>query len=165
MSEMSEIPYRSSDGYLLLVLRRRGGNLCMMCMTSPTSATSHTSPATGQTWPIESQVTCLTTNCIYRLQCEKQSGQCRCILPYIGQTKGRACDRIASHRGSIFNPAQLGSTKAVAQHFQSSGHNFGHFKTLVIEKVRSKCEFVRRSRERLWMRRYDSIQNGLNIQS
>ena len=137
----------------------------MMCVSSPPSATSHTSTNTGQTWPITSQVTCTSENVIYRVTCEKQCGQCRRILPYIGMTKNRACDRIQQHRGSIYNPGQQGSTKAVAQHFQSSGHTFSHFKTLVIEKVRSKSEFVLRSRERFWIRNYDAIRHGLNIQA
>ena len=128
----------------------------MMCVSSPPSATSHTSTNTGQTWPITSQVTCTSENVIYRVTCEKQCGQCRRILPYIGMTKNRACDRIQQHRGSIYNPGQQGSTKAVAQHFQSSGHTFSHFKTLVIEKVRSKSEFVLRSRERFWIRQCKS---------
>ena len=144
---------------------RRGGDLCMMCVTSPARASSHTSTNTGETWPITSQVTCTTKNCVYRITCEKQCGECKKILPYIGITKNRACDRIQQHRGSIFNPGQQGSTKAVAQHFQSSGHTFAHFKTIVIEKVRSKSEFVLRSRERFWIRQYDAIRHGLNIQA
>ena len=143
----------------------RGGDLCMMCVTSPVSATSHTSTNTGQTWPITSRVTCTSANVIYRVTCEKQCGQCRKILPYIGMTTKRACDRIQQHRGSIFNPGQQGSTKALAQHFQSSGHTFGHFKTLILEQVASKSEFVLRSRERFWIRQYDSIRQGLNIQA
>ena len=94
---------------------RRGGDLCMMCVTSPARASSHTSTNTGETWPITSQVTCTTKNCVYRITCEKQCGDCKKILPYIGITKNRACDRIQQHRGSIFNPGQQGSTKAVSR--------------------------------------------------
>ena len=144
---------------------RRAGGLCMMCVTSPVSASSHTSTNTGQTWPITSRVTCTSRNVVYRITCEKQCGQCRKILPYIGISTQRVCDRIQQHRGTIFNPGQQGSTKAVAQHFQLPGHTFGHFKTIVLEQVHSTSEFVLRSRERLWIRRYDSIRQGLNIQA
>ena len=64
---------------------RRGGDLCMMCVTSPARASSHTSTNTGETWPITSQVTCTTKNCVYRITCEKQCGECKKILPYIGK--------------------------------------------------------------------------------
>ena len=88
------------------------------------------------------------------------------LIPFIASKPNvQASNQLQQHRGSIFNPGQQGSTKALAQHFQSSGHTFGHFKTLILEQVASKSEFVLRSRERFWIHQYDSIRQGLNIQA
>ncbi len=144
----------------------RGGTFCVMCTTSPNNVSSHTSAVTGETWPITSPVTCTTSNCIYRLRCTKQSGQCRRPVDYIGQTKQRACDRVESHRSSVTNPGQRETKKVVGRHFRQPGHSWSCCETLVIEECRSTCEFVRRRREEMWIRRYDCIQpRGMNLRS
>ena len=137
-----------------------------MCSTSPNNVSGHTSAVTGNSWPITSPVTCTSSNVIYRVTCMKQSGPCRSFKHYIGQTGRRACDRIEEHRGSITNPSQSHTEKVIGKHFRSPGHKWSDMETLVIEKLRSSDEFVRRSRESLWIRRYDCLDpQGLNIRT
>ena len=144
----------------------RGGTFCVNCANSPNNVSSHTSAVTGENWPITSPVTCTTSNCIYRLRCTKQSGECRQFKDYIGTTKRRFCDRAADHRASATNPGQRDTKKAVGRHFRLPGHSWSDCETLVIEHCRSSDEFVRLRREQMWIRKYDCIQpNGINLRS
>ena len=88
---------------------QRGGTACTMCTTSSHNVSSHSSAVTGESWPISTQVSCITENCIYRITCNRQSGVCRHLKHSIGETGRRACDRMEEHRGSITNPGQQGT--------------------------------------------------------
>ena len=68
---------------------------CILCAMSLTT-TSHKDYKTGKQWKITRNLTCTTTNVVYKLTCKK----CR-DFTYIGETGRRFCDRMQEHRGYI----------------------------------------------------------------
>ena len=79
--------------------------------------------------------------------------------------------RFSEHVGSVTQPSQVNTKKAVGVHFRSGGHSHSDMSILPIEKVRSRDRFVLEAREGYWIKKYqvvkvkevETIEHGLNI--
>ena len=139
------------------------GRDCVMCSISPKFASDFRSSATKETFPICSSMTCTTSNVIYTITCSKQDNSCKDMVQYVGETCRRVCDRILEHRGSVTNPAQANTTKPVGQHFRQPGHAVSDMKVLPIEHVRSKDPWIRKVREKFYIKKLATLEPfGLN---
>ena len=128
--------------------------VCAMCLNSPV-ASSHRCYRTGQEWKIAAKITCKTKNVVYKLSCLK----CPEFV-YIGETGRRIMDRIQEHRGYINQKRQ---DQPAGQHFNLPGHDYRHLVVTPIERVLPVGDsLIRKSREKLWIERYDAVTYGAN---
>ena len=132
------------------------GALCVMCALSP-PATKHKCHKTGKEWKITSPMDCHTENIIYKISCKKD--RCKDFV-YIGETQRQAIKRFYDHK-SYVNTERV-ETPA-GYHFNLPGHDITDMAMIPIERVRpANNPLVRKTRESLWIRRYDSISFGGN---
>ena len=79
---------------------------------------------------------------------------------YIGETQRQVKKRLYDHVGYVNNKRL--ETPA-GHHFNLPGHDVADMALIPIERVRpANNPFVRKVRESLWIRRYDSINFGEN---
>ena len=82
---------------------------------------------------------------------------------YIGMTSQQFRDRMGQHRRSVTPFLGLNDAKTpVGYHFSLPGHSLQHMQFLPIEQVKSQDPYVILARESLWIRKYQSINHGLN---
>ena len=145
---------------------------CSVCPHS-TNSTSHTCNSTGEKFPINSSLSCLTPWVVYSVSCDKGSGQCAQVKgpQYIGCSERPFKKRFSEHLGTVTQPCHKDTVKPVGAHFRLPGHDHSDMVAMPIEKIRTKCRFVMEARERYWIKKYNSvkllsveeIESGLNM--
>ena len=141
--QMSERPKRSKVGF------KKCGK-CLSC-TYATDVKSFKSYASGETFHLTQTITCVSSNVIYVISCQ------RCNLQYVGKTSMTFRARMDAHRSAINGT----SDSAVAKHFRLAGHSLHHFCAFPIEIVVGD-PFTIGARERFWINKLDVIARGLN---
>ena len=122
-------------------------------------ASHHRDHKSGREWKIQRNIDCCTTNVVYKLTCEKDRKSCRDFV-YIGETGRRFTDRIAEHRGYIY---QKILTHPVGKHFNEPGHTVADLLPIAIEEVMPKDDvLLLKRRESLWISNYNSVLSGAN---
>ena len=111
------------------------------------------SSATNFNAEIQQEVTCQTRNVIYCITCKK------CNMQYVGETGRVAKDRFREHIGYVENK-QL--EKATGWHFNQRGHSVSDMEFAVIEKIFSQDPGVRKERESLFIKNFNSKHKGIN---
>ena len=122
-----------------------------------------TSKVTGYEHNIKSSVNCQSRNIIYLWYCERcknsPNQQAKFESIYIGSSKRQHLTRMAEHLGYI-------RTKKLSEpaglHFNKPNHSISDFKHCILEEVRSKDQFILRSRESHYIAKFDSFRFGLN---
>ena len=129
----------------------RGCKTCPMLQTMD-SITSH---STGNTHKIKTSDSCKSTNVVYVIRCQ------RCGLQYVGETEQALHERINSHRSDV----KLSKTdRPVAAHFNSPNHTTQDMKVMIVEQVRKKVSWMRKTRESHWIAILDTIHpSGMNL--
>ena len=89
------------------------------------------------------------------LECKKD----QCKKRYIGTTGRQLKDRLADHRGYISNQVE---TKATGAHFNLPGHSLADLLVTILEQTRHHNEEYRREREKYFIRRFDTFNQGIN---
>ena len=134
----------------------------MCSLTGQSHIKNHKNTRSGETWKINAPMTCETKGCIYRLTCRKDTKICKDFL-YIGETGKRACDRFQQHRGYV---TQMKVDTPAGEHFNMKGHDIKDMNFLPIEKVHPAGDTeLRKTRESVWIRRYDSVNFGNNVRA
>ena len=105
------------------------------------------------TWKIERRLNCKSFNIIYLLECQK------CKQKYIGTTGRPLKLRLADHRGYISNQV---TSKATGHHWNLPGHSLADLKVTILEQCKSSAEDYRKEREKFFIRRFDTKNNGIN---
>ena len=133
-------------------------NQCATCALIPENGIkSHKCYITKEIYQINSNVTCVSENVIYKITCKKP--QCKSFV-YIGQTKRRFCDRFSEHRGYV---SQKRLDQVCGEHFNKIGHSQVDMLPTIIEQVNPRGDdFLRLKREELWIRNYQSVEFGAN---
>ena len=124
--------------------------------------TSITCSATGEEIDIKDRLTCSSTNVIYCITCRRGGRTCPNNPQYIGETKKSLRERFRGHRGTIIQSSQENTSAPVGAHFRGSGHSICDLEIVPIEKVRQE-NLTRKVRESLFIRRFDTVNCGLNI--
>ena len=111
--------------------------------------------ATGSNYmhDIESPVDCQTANLVYCISCDK------CPEQYVGETEKTLAVRFAQHRGYARNKKL---DKATGHHFNLPGHSMANMKVTVLEKVKSNDPQMRKTRESLKIKKFNSKYKGMN---
>ena len=140
---------------------KRCGRVCQMCIhSSGDLIKDHTCQRTGQNWQITAPLTCLSTNVVYRITC-RRCPQSKFL--YIGETQRRACDRFTDHRGYV---TQGRIDQPAGQHFSLKNHTTLDMIFLPIERVLpARDAALRKTREKVWIRHYDSTTFGKNTRT
>ena len=105
---------------------------------------------------IEQEVDCQTKNVIYCITCKK------CKMQYIGETGRVAKERFKEHISYVENK-QL--EKATGEHFNLRGHSVSDMEFAVLEKVFSQDPGVRKERESLYIKNFNTKYKGINKSS
>ena len=138
--------------------RKRGGftkcgGFCNVCTFSESTST-HKNSKTGEVWKINTELSCKSQDVVYKIRC----GKCP-PFAYIGETGQQFKDRIRQHKSDINTEKDT----PVANHFNLAGHTVADMIAVPIEKVMPEGnKILRLTRERLWMRRYQCVENGGN---
>ena len=95
------------------------------------------------------------------LWCGKGDRTCPDRIQYCGETKKTGEERFIGHRNSIINNSESSSALPVGEHFRSAGHSVADLVFRPVEKIYGS-DFVRKTRERMYINRYQLIDNGMN---
>ena len=165
----AQVPPKNPEAAILRVrhgFRKCGTNRCGTCPLSVNSK-NHTSFFSNKTWPIYSQTSCNTKNCIYLISCNKGAGvgltnvgDCGKESQYIGMTTQVAKKRFTSHRSNV-QPWVETKKSVIGKHFSQKGHSENNMRFLVIEEVKNKNPFVLKARESYWIQKYGNVEHPL----
>ena len=109
----------------------------------------------GSQWRIDRQVNCSSHNIVYAILCKKE----KCNMVYLGETKRQFKFRLADHRGYVINKH---TNQATGLHFNLPGHSLGDMSATVIEIVKKNDIIYRKEREEYHIRRFNTLNKGLN---
>ena len=110
---------------------------------------------------IKDPVNCQTSNVVYYWKCKKDNCKDFPKCEYIGLSTRPFRNRLAEHKQYI---RSKNLDKSSGYHFNKAGHNLSHLAGLVLEHVKSDDQFVLRAREYLYIQKFDSYRNGLNME-
>ena len=116
---------------------------------------------TGFKHTIKDPVNCQTSNVVYYWKCKKDNCKDFPKCEYIGLSTRPFRNRLAEHKQYI---RSKNLDKSSGYHFNKAGHNLSHLAGLVLEHVKSDDQFVLRAREYLYIQKFDSYRNGLNME-
>ena len=102
-----------------------------------------------QTWTINRKWTFESFSIIYMLECKK------CSQRFIGTSGRQLKHRLADHRGYIIN-------QVAGPHFNLPGHSLADLSVSVLEQTRNSDEEYRYEREKYFIRKFDTFNNGIN---
>ena len=95
---------------------------------------------------------------------EKEAKSCPTKLQYFGETMQTAQQRCREHKGTITFPCHQEMKVPVGRHFRDTpGHSVADFMFIPVEQIRTSDPFVRKTRERMYINKFQMIQKGLNI--
>ncbi|KAL9966489.1 hypothetical protein ACROYT_G024571 [Oculina patagonica] len=123
---------------------------CACCKSYGLFATKVTSNTTRESINLKQYSNCHTHNVIYLITCAK------CKDQYVGETGNSVNTRANQHRSDI----TVGNKNIpTVRHFKVCGRE--NMKLTVIEKVRAKDQFTRRTREEYWINKLKPAINSL----
>ena len=103
---------------------------------------------------INTSVNCQSQNIIYCISCQN------CRMQYIGESERSLQQRFSEHKGYAINKHL---TKATGAHFNLPGHSASDMKVTNLEKIHSTDPLVRKEREELFIRKFNTKYKGMNI--
>ena len=109
----------------------------------------------NHTWNINRKMSCETYNVIYLLQCQKE----KCGQRYIGLTGRMLKHRLADHRGYISIKVV---SRATGAHWNLPGHSLADLRVIILEQTKTSCEDYRKEREKYFIRKFDTFNDGIN---
>ena len=128
---------------------------CVLCKTHLQDTNTFCSVVTGRSYFIRDNVTCISTNVIYLIDC----AQCH-STQYVGETGLTVRRRFYGHTYAI----RKGLDTLVARHFVSPGHSLADMRCTVIEQVKATDAAVRKLREKFWRHKlHTNFPDGLNV--
>ena len=80
-------------------------------------------------------------------------------MQYIGESERSLQYRFSEHKGYVINKHLA---KATGAHFNLPGHSVSDMTVTILEKVHSMDPLVRKEREELFIRKFNSKYRGIN---
>ena len=108
--------------------------------------------SSGEVVKIEDEMNCKTRGCIYVLQSDKDPRQ------HGGQTGATIKTRAKQHAYDIDSNLD----KAVPRHFEATGSGKENLRVIPVMKVRSNNPWVRLHLERMFINKYNLVDQGIN---
>ena len=127
-------------------------NRCVYCSYVQTGNHAKSS-ASHYHHEITQNVNCTTSNVIYLITCQK------CDAQYVGETDRKLKDRFAEHQGYVRNKIL---SKATGQHFNESGHRLRDMKVRILEQIQNKDPLFRKTREKMFINKFNTKSKGMN---
>ena len=118
--------------------------------------------ATGEEVGLKTRLTCSSRNLIYCITCRRGGRTCPTHPQYIGETGKELKERLRGHRGTIIQYSQADTSAPVGVHFRSQGHSICDLEIIPIEKV-SGDNMTRKVRESFFIKKFDTVDKGLNL--
>ena len=106
-------------------------------------------------WSLNKRVNCDSFNVVYLIECNIDT----CKERYVGETERRLKDRLADHRGYVTSKVV---TQPTGAHFNLPGHSVANLTVTIIKQVKNKCNLYRKEREKFYMNKLNTLNNGLN---
>ena len=131
---------------------KKCGKLCLAC---PFVKEGKFIQKQNKNWEIYGKHTCETKNIIYLIECNKE----KCKLRYIGETEKTLKERLSNHINKI---RSIVPTTATGEHFNEPGHSLSNLTITIIEKVKNNELNYRREREKLYIKKFNTLHKGLN---
>ena len=78
---------------------------------------------------------------------------------YIGSTTRQLKHRVAEHKGYILNQV---TSRATGAHWNLPGNSLANLNVTVLEPSRSRDEEYIREREKYFIRKFDTFNDGIN---
>ena len=103
-------------------------------------------------WNINRKVSCDTFNCVYLIECQKDS----CKPRYIGQTGRLLKHRLSDHRGYVINKVV---SKATGAHYNLPGHSLADMRITILEQIKNNNIEYRKDREKYFIRLFNTYNN------
>jgi len=99
---------------------------------------------------------CKYKKVLYCITCTKTGRPCAGQKSqYIGETSRSICERLREHKDSIKEDA----ITSVGKHFSENGHDRCNLQIVPFEQIRSSNPWIRKSREKHYIRKFNSILN------
>ena len=143
--------------------RRFGGRGCAMCAYTVQTDT-HTSAVTGESFPIQSYITCTSNFVLYDIWCDRcrnSAGANPGSDQYTGKSQNQAAERFSQHKSDV-NTGKV--SKAVAHHFTLPGHKTSDMRILPFEIIQGNDPTLLASRETYWIQKKKTFAAGMNRQ-
>ena len=115
--------------------------------------------ASGYRHTITDFVTCQDSNIIYYWKCIRPNCPSFPKCEYVGRSTLRFQDRYSQHRDYVKRQIV---TEVSGSHFTMSGHSVADMRGCVLEKVKSVDPYVLKTREHLYIQRFNTYYAGLN---
>ena len=80
-------------------------------------------------------------------------------MQYIGESERSIQERFSEHKTYV---ASNQFSKATGAHFNLPGHSISEMRIVILEKVHSLEPLVRKEREELYIRKFNTKYKGLN---
>ena len=80
-------------------------------------------------------------------------------MQYIGESERSLQERFSEHRSYVTSKHL---TKATGAHFNLLGHSITDMRVTILEKVHSMDPLVRKEREELFIRKFNTKYRGMN---
>ena len=112
--------------------------------------------AASYTAEILQEVNCKSKNVIYCIECRK------CKNQYIGETNRSLQDRFSEQRGYV---SRKMLTKSTGEHFNTPGHNMADMQVTILEQIFNSDRQFRKTREKMYIERFNTKYKGLNKKS
>ena len=138
---------------------KKCGNGCTICPFTMNKCTELTGKASKFSHKITQNLSCDTENIIYYWTCIKSNCPDFPECEYIGESKRTLKERFSEHRDYIKSEK---ISEPSGEHFNKKGHSVSDMKGMVIESVKSKDPFVRKVREKQYIRKFETYRKGLN---
>ena len=106
-------------------------------------------------WGINKKVNCNSFNVVYLIECNIET----CKKRYVGETERRLKDRLADHRGYVTSKVV---TQPTGAHFNLPGHSEANLRVTILEEVKKKCSLYRKEREKFYIKKLNTVHEGLN---
>ena len=135
--------------------QQRGMKKCgTACTACPHILEAKSVKINGIPWNINRNFNCKSYNVVYAIICKKD----RCKQTYIGETKRMVKYRLDEHRGYVNNLVDT----ATGSHYTLPGHSLADLELIVLEQTRYKNDSNRKEREEYYIRKFNTVHNGLN---
>ena len=86
----------------------------------------------------------------------------KCKVQYIGESELSIKERFSEHLGYVYNEHL---DQATGEHFNSKGHLVADMEVTILEKIFNRDPQVRKERESLFIKKFNSKHKGLNKKS